>query len=143
VQHGLAGDGGGFCWHFFWVFSSERASMNQTNGGKVATPSKTLEHLKARGLAWVIVLSVVTLLAYLVFAIHGHQTESELTANVPVALATIIAGYAGAIALLMLALMPEDQLGELSDYKFHLVIGIMYGVAMALIKSLALFKLLR
>jgi hypothetical protein len=105
-------------------------------------PSGLLEHLKARGHAWVIALSAITILGYIAFAINSKQDEAKLIANSTVALVSMISGYGGILALIMLAMLSKDQLGELGDFKFYLVIGILFGVLVALIKMLALFKLL-
>ena len=116
--------------------------MNQASGDKVGTPPKILDHLKARGHAWVIALSAITILAYIMFAIRSQQGEAQLIANSTVALVSMISGYGGILALIILALLSKEQLGELADFKFYLVIGILFGVLVALIKMLALFKVL-
>jgi hypothetical protein len=53
----------------------------------------------------------------------------------------VVSGYAGVLALVVLMWLPSDKLGELADFKFSLVVGVLFGVLMAVINILGLFHI--
>jgi RsiW-degrading membrane proteinase PrsW (M82 family) len=98
-----------------------------------------LSHLKEKGHAWVISLSIIVAASYLWQAILHRQTEQQITANVVLALVAAGTVVGGGIALVVMASLKKSQFGELAEFRTSVILGILVGVTVASIKLLSLF----
>ena len=102
-----------------------------------------LPHLKDKGHAWVIGLSVITVAGYVWYAIATEQSEQQLTASVVLALVAAGTVVGGIIALVVMASLKKAEFGELAEFRTSVILGILVGVTVATIKLLSLFGVLK
>lgn len=101
-----------------------------------------LPHLKDKGHAWVIGLSVATVVGYLCYAIATKQSEQQITTGAVLALIATGTVVGGIIALVVMASLKKDQFGDLAEFRTSVILGILVGVTVATIKLLSLFGIL-
>jgi hypothetical protein len=105
--------------------------------------SKFLGHLKDKGHAWVIGLSILTVAGYLWYAIATKQSEQQLIANTVLALVSAVTVFSSIIAVFVLASLKKTEFGELLDFKAPLIIGVVAALAVTTIQLLSLFGVLK
>lgn len=101
--------------------------------------NSVLTHLKNKGHTWVIILSVITVAAYVTFGLFTKQTQQELIANSVLILVGAGTVYGGSIALWVLATLNKEDCGELADFRNWIVLGLLVGIVVAFIQGLSLF----
>jgi hypothetical protein len=120
-------------------------AKDKAEGDKVADGAKgnwekqVLDHLKERGHVWVIVLAVLTAFLYIWYATTTQVPPDRFVGNVVLAVVAVIAAVGGAIALLVLAMLKAADCGELKDFRYQLVLGLIVGVAISFHQLLILF----
>ena len=107
-------------------------------GGRIGI----VPHLKNKGHAWSIGLSLLAAVLYLWFGIAHELLEQQLVANVVLTLVAAMTVVGGLITLIVMAAMTKADFGELIESRTQLITGVLVGVTISTIKLLGLFGLL-
>jgi hypothetical protein len=101
-----------------------------------------LAHLKEKGHTWALALGVLAGGLYLWRGVQLALTEQELVANGVLTLVAAMTVGGGATALIGMAIMSKSDFGELTEFRIHLITGVVIGVITSTIKLLSLFGVL-